>query len=155
MARDIAISESILDILSQLRRDPTIIASWEQKKCNEVFAWLCSNEPENPVFASEDYTALHCLLRTASITVDSLFKQQVDPAVETALSLALLNNNPSLVRYLLKMAASPDILVGWNLQLHKSCSFAFDRVDGESEVFWRRFILQYCKEPCRVSEQVS
>ncbi|OQV18324.1 hypothetical protein BV898_07528 [Hypsibius exemplaris] len=145
------------DLIDEIRRDPTNLFSYSQKECLGLLAWLIN--PTNPVSpinsAYPDYTVLHCLLRTPGVSIDSVLQTSNEPGRETAFSLAVLDNNVALGQYLLKMNASPDILVGWSAFSQRACCLALDRVGNSTEIeaVWRDLILRFCKVPCRISDE--
>ena len=156
MAQSADYSGYFVDVLTSIRRDPTIFFSWSDGQCKELLLWLCtSDDPANPVLVGHDYTVLHCLLRTPTFPIDCPLKPP-GRHKETAFSLAVEGGHFELGKYLLKMGASPDVLIGWDPVLHRESYFALDRmVDTKAELVWRDFILQFCKTPCREAEVVS
>ncbi|GAU95079.1 hypothetical protein RvY_06757 [Ramazzottius varieornatus] len=99
-----------------------------------------------------DIVLLHCLLTTEAFHVDELVQTADEGCIETALSLSVLHNDVELIKYLRKVGASPDIMIGpVSSMFNKPSMLASDRPCPE----FQTMILQYCQPPARVPVQVE
>lgn len=140
----------MLESLLHLKSDPSILISWTREQCLQMVHWLCAVPPEVSAQRNQELAVLHCLFTCGKISINDTFRCPDSENQETALSLAVAADNPVLVRYLLKMGASPDVLVGWDARARGPHQFAFDRIPSNSDGY-HRLLLQYCQIPTRSS----
>ena len=144
-----------LDLVRQMSANPTAGKDWELADIIKFLGWLLwesALDRGTPERNRQDIFAIHCLLSTKVFHIDQLLRPLEDGVLETCLSLAVKKNDVTLITYLLKMGASPDVLVGpVSSFFSKPALFASDRPCPT----YAALLLEHGKAHSRLPDQVS
>lgn len=154
-ARRKSVAPDYMNYVEQMSEDPTSGRDWLEEDCRKFICWLLResdiNRPRSSGATRQDIYLLHCLLSTDVYRIDDLLLPTDDGVIETALSLAVSKNDTVLIKYLLKMGASADVLIGpVSSAFNKPSLYASDRPCPA----YPSLLIQYGRRPKRKPLQV-
>ncbi|GAU99997.1 hypothetical protein RvY_10921 [Ramazzottius varieornatus] len=150
LARRKSVAPDYMNYVEQVSEDPTSGRDWSEEDCRKFVCWLLRdsdlNRPRSSGATRQDMYLLHCLLSTDVYHIDGLLLPTEDGVIETALSLAVSKNDTVLIKYLLKMGASADVLIGpVSSAFNKPSLYASDRPCPT----YPSLLIQYGRRPKR------